>query len=176
MATNRVRYGRRRGAVVFATGALLALAVSPAFAHTSVTSSTDARHVLLAAEQVGAGRDEVDELEQLEQDDQADQADQGNVDAADAGQAGDQGETGGQGDSAAPRIQGGHFVEKKADKSAPLRQATKSHDQSDDGAENDDQGDDNDDLADTNDDHEQGAETGETGGGGGGGDSGESGD
>lgn len=157
MATNRLRSGRRTGAVALATSALLCLAVSPAFAHTNVTSSTDARNALLDAEQVGAERDEVDELDELEQ-----------------AEAGDEAEAGDDGDHAAPRIQGRLFVEKKADTSAPHRQATKSDGQDDDqGDDNDDQADDNDDQADKNDDHEESGDTGESGDGE---DSGESGD
>ena len=153
MATNRVRSGRRRGAVVLATGALLCVAVSPAFAHSNVTSSDVARHALLEAELVGAAPDEVDELDQL------DEGDQGNVDV------GDQGDQDEQGDRDAPRIPGGHVVEK---------QAEKNHDTTD---ANDDQGDDND-QADENDDHEESGDAGDSGetDTGSGGDSGESGD
>jgi len=156
MATNRIRSGRRRGAVVLATGALLSLAVSPAFAHSNVTSSDVARHALLEAELVGAAPDEVDELDQL------DEGDQGNVDE------GDQGDQDEQGDRDAPRIPGGHVVEKQADKN---------HDTTD---ANDDQGDDNDDQADESDDHEESGDSEDAGDASesddNGGDSGESGD
>jgi hypothetical protein len=154
MATNRVRSGRRRGAVALATSALLALAVSPAFAHSNVTSSNDARRELLEAEHVGAAPDEVDELDQL------DEGDEGNVDE------GDQGDQDEQGDRDAPRIPGGHVVEKQADKNDA----------------SDDQGEDNDDEADENDDHEESGDSddaddsGESHDGGSGGDSEESGD
>ena len=163
MATNQVRSGRRRGAVVLATAALLALAVSPTFAHTNVSSSVDARHALLAAEQVGAGRDEVDELDELEQHEQSDEIDQA--------EAGDQGDAGDEGDHAAPIIEGHQFAEKKADAGASHHQASKSDGQDDEqGDDNDEQ---DDDQADQNDDH---AESGDSDEAGDGGDSGESGD
>ena len=177
MPTNRIPTGRRTGAVMLAMGALLALAVSPAFAHTNVTSSDDARHALLAAEQVGAERDQVDQLDQLDENDQVEQGNVDEVDAGDAGDAGDQGDTGDQGDSAAPRQPGGHLAESHAKGAAG--HATKN----DHAGKSDDQADNDDDQADENDDHEQSgdssddsADSGDTGNSGGGGDSGESGD
>lgn len=83
---------RRLGGVVLVTGALLAFAVGPTFAHTNVSSSATARHALFTAELVGAEPAEIGEIDQLDQADQGnvDQVEQGNVDQVDEGQSGDQ--------------------------------------------------------------------------------------
>ena len=96
MGSKHDRTGRRIGAVVLATGALLALAVSPAFAHTNGSSVGAARHALLAAERIGAASDEAGEIETLLEGDQAgvDQADPTDTSAAnDQVDTGDQAQT-----------------------------------------------------------------------------------
>jgi len=96
MGSKHDRTGRRIGAVVLATGALLALAVSPAFAHTNGSSVGAARHALLAAERIGAASDEAGEIETLLEGDQAgvDQADPTDTSAAnDQADTGDQAQT-----------------------------------------------------------------------------------
>ena len=92
---------RRLGGVVLVTGALLAFAVGPTFAHTNVSSAATARHALFTAELVGAEPAEIGEIDQLDEGDQGnvDQADQGNIDQVDQGQSGDQAAAGDQGQS-----------------------------------------------------------------------------
>jgi hypothetical protein len=99
MGSTHDRTGRRIGAVVLTAGALLALAVSPAFAHTNASSVGAARHALLAAELIGAESDEVGEIETLLDGDQAgvDQAD-----ATDTSAANDQADTGDQAQTKTP--------------------------------------------------------------------------
>lgn len=97
MGSKHDRTGRRIGAVVLTVGALLALAVSPAFAHTNGSSVGAARHALLAAELIGAESDEAGEIETLlEGGDQAgvDQADPTDTSAeTDQADTGDQAQT-----------------------------------------------------------------------------------
>ena len=96
MGSKHDRTGRRIGAVVLTAGALLALAVSPAFAHTNGSSVGAARHALLAAELIGADSDEAGEIETLLEGDLAggDQADPADTSAAnDQADTGDQAQT-----------------------------------------------------------------------------------
>jgi hypothetical protein len=96
MGSTHDRTGRCIGAVVLTTGALLALAVSPAFAHTNGSSVGAARHALLAAELIGAESHEAGEIETLLEGDPAgiDKADPTDTSAEnDQADTGDQAQT-----------------------------------------------------------------------------------
>ena len=72
---------RRIGSLLVGGLAILALAASPALAHTNVGTSDTVRHILLASEFVGADQDEASDLEGLlDAEDGNDQGD--NVDEA----------------------------------------------------------------------------------------------
>ena len=73
---------RRIGSLLVGGLAILALAASPALAHTNVGTSDTVRHILLASEFVGADQDEASDLEGLlDAEDGNDQGD--NVDEVD---------------------------------------------------------------------------------------------
>ena len=73
---------RRIGSLLVGGLAILALAASPALAHTKVGTSDTVRHILLASEFVGADQDEASDLEGLlDAEDGNDQGD--NVDEVD---------------------------------------------------------------------------------------------
>ena len=73
---------RRIGSLLVGGLAILALAASPALAHTNVGTSDTVRHILLASEFVGSDQDEASDLEGLlDAEDGNDQGD--NVDEVD---------------------------------------------------------------------------------------------
>ena len=89
MASTGNRTRRRTGAVAFATVALLALAVSPTFAHKTSPSANVARHPLSAARMFSAERDDIGVADELDAADPGVQGTAAQPEATDTPQATD---------------------------------------------------------------------------------------